>query len=106
MSVVTGPNTYRFMKLQHGLDEFQVISTLLRPPKETTSTDYSCHAWTRDMKLVVCTAAGDVMLVNRSGEFLMYLPESPEGKQIDSITIYSQGFILGGSFGYIWTFAV
>ena len=36
---------------------------------------------------------------------MMYVADSPEGRCIDSILVYSNGFILGGTYGMIWTFA-
>ena len=104
--VVTGTNTYQFLRLSTDLTSFEVHHTQLRPPREDISTDYTCHVWTKDsMQLVVCTANGDVMLVNHSGEFLLYLPQSPEGNQIDCIFASSHGFMIGGENGHIWTFA-
>ena len=67
------------------------------------------------MQLIVCTSNGDIMLVNHSGEFLQYLHfaqtleqeklNQSEGAYLNSIFAYSQGFVVGGENGHIWTFA-
>ena len=97
--VVTGTDMYKFMRTPD-LSSFDVHHTQLRPPREGISTDYTCHVWTKDtMQLVVCTAKGDIMLVNHSGEFQLFIPGAPEGVCIDTILAYSHGFIVGGEGG-------
>ena len=56
------------------------------------------------MQLVVTTASGDILICAMSGEFLIYVPDSPRGKRIDSIQPYSRGLILGGEEGRIWVY--
>ena len=56
------------------------------------------------MQLVISTARGDILVCGMSGEFQIYIPDSPRGKRIDSILPYSSGLIFGGANGKIWVY--
>lgn len=44
------------------------------------------------------------MVCAMTGEFLLYIPGSPQGSRIDCIVPYSRGFIATGEDGLIWPF--
>jgi hypothetical protein len=53
-----------------------------------------------DGRLIVCTDQGEIMLLETSGDYKMLLAESPgEGFFIETIIVYSKGFIIGGENG-------
>lgn len=55
-----------------------------------------------DGRLIVCTDQGEIMLLEGSGDYKMLLAESPgEGFFIETIIVYSKGFIIGGENGQI-----
>ena len=65
---------------------------------------------------------GDILVCAMSGEFLIYVPQSPRGQRIDCVIPYSRGLIFSGTdlpeegdgpdkkpeklpeVGYIWPF--
>jgi len=49
---------------------------------------------------------GDMLLLDFTGGFKCYLPESPRGYQIDSIFPFMRGVIVGGENGWTWTYEV
>jgi len=109
---VTGTDTFRYLSITPGDHKISMISSELgardgRDDHEV-STDYTCHVWTKDTnQLLVCTAAGDMLLCNHGGEFIRYIPDSGMNimrHRIDSITAYSRGVIAAGEHGLIWAF--
>jgi WD40 repeat protein len=55
-----------------------------------------------DGRLIICTDQGEIMLLEGSGDYKMLLAESPgEGFFIETIIVYSKGFIIGGENGQI-----
>lgn len=106
--VVTGNQTYRYMNVSTDLHSINLLQQELFATSDDgheVSKDYSCHIWTKDtMQLLVCTNEGDMLLLNHSGEFLKYIPESPYGCSIDSICAFSRGLIVAGEGGNFWAF--
>lgn len=69
------------------------------------STEYTCHCWAKDpVQLIVATANGDILVCAMTGEFMMYVPASPQGSRIDCVIPYSRGLIFSGEGGMIWPF--
>ena len=104
--VVTGSKTYKYMKLEDKFHSFRAMHTQLFPHgRDNISEEYTCHAWAKNtVQLVVGTDRGEILVCAMSGEFLIYVPDSPRGKRIDSIQPYSQGLVLGGEAGKIWVY--
>jgi hypothetical protein len=64
------------------------------------SQEYTCHAWI-DKRLIICTAVGDILIAEMSGDFKMVLASSP-GPQFSTIQIHQRlpdGFIVADSKG-------
>lgn len=95
--VVTGSQTYKYMKLEENFRSFRSMHTQLFPRgRDDVSSEYTCHAWAKDkVQLVITTAEGDILICAMSGEFLIYVPDSPRGVRIDCVLPYSGGLILG-----------
>ena len=104
--VVTGTGTYRYMKLEENFRSFREMHSQLLPQgREDVSTNYTAHCWAKDkVQLIVTTAAGDLLVCAMSGEFLIYVPGSPQGFRVDAVAPYSRGLILAGEQGFIWPF--
>ena len=100
--VVTGMDTYKYYRIEEG--EFQADHTQVnnKDADIEISTKYSCHSWMHDGRLIVCTEAGEIMLLETDGSYMSYIPESPceEDRntpfKIESITPFSRGFIVSG----------
>ena len=104
--VITGQNTYKYLKLEDNMRAFKETHSQLVPHgRDNISTDYTAHCWAKDLvQLIVATANGDILVCAMSGEFLIYIPGSPQGHRIDCLVPYSRGFIATGQDGYIWPF--
>ena len=89
--VVTGSQTYKYIKLEENFRSFRALHTQLFPHgRDDISQEYTCHAWAKNtVQLVVATIKGDILICAMSGEFLIYVPDSPRGSRIDSIQPYS-----------------
>ena len=106
--VVTGPETYLFLKLSEDFQSFEKFHTQLLPPDGELSTNYTCHTWTKEHtpRLVVATDEGDILLCNSTGEFFTRIESSPYKQMIDCVISYSHGLIFGGENGTIWPYEV
>jgi len=103
---VTGQNTYKFFKLEDNNRAFKETHSQLVPHgRENISTDYTAHCWAKDtVQLIVSTSEGDILVCAMTGEFLLYVPGSPQGARIDCLVPYSRGFIATGEDGFIWPY--
>jgi len=64
------------------------------------SSNYTCHGWLNDGKILVCTDQGEILYCESNGEYKMLLQCSPqEGFYIENIIITSKGFIICGDHG-------
>ena len=106
--VVTGQNTYKFMKMEENLRSFKELHSQLRPRgRQVVSQQYTAHCWAKDkIQLVIATATGDMIVCNMSGEFIIciQLNKPSYGMRIDALYPYSRGIIATGQDGYIWPF--
>ena len=76
--VVTGTDTYQYMKIEENFRAFDVKHQELTTGREDISTAYTCHTWAKDTtQLVVATAVGDILVCNMNGEFIIQVPDSP-----------------------------
>jgi len=41
------------------------------------SSNYTCHAWLNEGKIIVCTDQGEILLCESNGEYKMLLQGSP-----------------------------
>ncbi len=97
--VVSGDNTYKFFRVQENNSLKQTHGQIAKKEAHI-SNFYTCHAWMPDGRLIVCTDQGEIMLLESSGDYKMLLAESPgEGFFIETIIVYSKGFIIGGENG-------
>jgi len=94
------------MKFEENLRSFKETHSQLRSHgAKEISTEYTAHCWAKDtIQLVIATAHGDLLVCAMSGEFLIYVPASPQGMRIDCLYAYSRGIIATGENGYIWAF--
>ena len=94
--VVTGRNMYRFYRMQEN-HTLKVIHQTLAKKDPLTSSAYAGHSWLPDGRLLLATEAGDVLLIESSGDFKMALSCSPGHTfRVQGIMTYSKGFILSG----------
>lgn len=88
--VVTGEQTYRFMQVSSDLHTLEVLQDELAaeaPDGHEISKHYTVHTWTKDLqvRLMVCTIEGDILLANDKGEFIRYIEDSPYGTAIHTM---------------------
>ena len=80
----------------------KLVHQSINKKDQTTSTNYTCHAWLPDGRILVCNDFGDILLLESGGEYKYQLPEAPgSGFKIEKILIFSKGFIICGDFGQI-----
>jgi hypothetical protein len=119
--VVTGPNTYQYMKINMNFksleDEqektrqeyinYDGLEDELVPVNGNSgcSRNITCHVWSKDSdSLVCCTDLGDILVMDYLGKLKIICSESPRGYPIHSITCFDRGIIVGGADGFISTF--
>jgi len=72
---------------------------------EGLSSEFTCHCWSNDGRIIVCTSRGEIMLCESTGEFSAFIPSSPVDEcNIISICSYTRGFIVGGEDGRFFVF--
>ena len=99
--LVTGMNVYNYLKIQEGQQLKREKREMLKKDAQISS-NYTCHAWLPEGRIIVCTDQGELILLEQSGDFKMLLPESPlEGFYIECIITYPKGFFIGGDNGQI-----
>lgn len=70
--LVTGPNTYKFYKLQDQM-LLKLTPASMQKKEQHISSNYTCHCWLPDHKLLVGTDAGDVIVCETDGSFKLVL---------------------------------
>lgn len=83
------------MKLNSSMQLTFVHDRLIKKDTNLISTNYTCHGWI-DRKLFVCTAAGDILIAETTGDFKMILSSSP-GPTFNIVMIMARpqdGFIV------------
>jgi hypothetical protein len=102
--LVTGNSTYKFYKIAEN-NVLKPTHTSILKKESHISNNYTCHTWTPDGKLLVCTDQGDIMLLEMNGDYKMTIADSPgDGFYIECISTYSKGFIIAGDNGRIIIF--
>jgi hypothetical protein len=62
--------------------------------KSKTSEHFICHAWNKKNGLIyVCTDAGEMLVLENSGEFKAFIHECPKGRAIEAVIPFSKGVI-------------
>ena len=75
--IVTGFDTYKYMKLEENFKTFNVVHSELNAG-EGVSTEYTCHTQASDtVQFVIGTAQGEILVVSMRGEFILSVPECP-----------------------------
>ena len=99
--MVTGNNTYKFYRVTDN-NILKPTHTSILKKEGHISSNYTCHTWLPDGRLLVCTDQGEIMLLEANGDYKMLLSESPlENFYIECITTYSKGFVIAGDNGAI-----
>jgi hypothetical protein len=77
--VLSGPSIYKYYQVKE-LSEFVEQHHQLNNKDREVSTNYSCHQWMDQdgsLRLILCTAEGDIMALENSGDFQAYLTDCP-----------------------------
>lgn len=106
--IVTGGGLYKFFSFKTNDKKFvELHSQINNKSNPRISDKITCHTWSSDSRLIVCTAEGDVIICHESGEFKSVLPDSPnKGEKIHIVSVapWSRGLVLGGKHGEIVIF--
>jgi WD40 repeat protein len=93
------------------LKGFKLADGVLKPQNPTInkkeahlSSNYLCHAWLNDGKLVIGTDAGEVLLFDQNTEYKGYFSCGLDHWSALCILPYSNGFLVGGDEGRIVLF--
>lgn len=97
--VVTGKGVYRYYKI---IDNQTIKCTVSQLTKKDMgfSNLYTAHTWTDD-RLILYTDMGEILLVEKDGDFKMMLKESP-GEQFSiryAINSRPNGFVIANTTG-------
>eukprot|EP00357_Protocruzia_adherens_P031581 CAMPEP_0115039386 /NCGR_PEP_ID=MMETSP0216-20121206/43998_1 /TAXON_ID=223996 /ORGANISM="Protocruzia adherens, Strain Boccale" /LENGTH=1374 /DNA_ID=CAMNT_0002420017 /DNA_START=19 /DNA_END=4143 /DNA_ORIENTATION=- len=83
-----------FRQIENGM---KLLNNVMNKKDQNTSNNYTCHAFLSDGKIIVGTEAGELLLLDNSGEYKQCLSSSPfDGWGIECIVPWSKGFIVGG----------
>ena len=59
------------------------------------STNFTCHSWSQITGMIlICTDNGEMLLCANNGEYKSFILDAPEGKPINSVYSYSNGFVV------------
>jgi len=101
--VITGGGLYKYFRVKD--TEIEPDHTQLNNKDEGLSSEFTCHCWTNDGRIVACTSKGEIMLWESTGEFNSFIPSSPVDEcHIVSVCPYARGFIVGGKDGKFFVF--
>jgi WD40 repeat protein len=92
--VATGPGIFRFFKLQDNI--IKPNNTSIHKKESQMSSNYLCHAWLNDGKLVVGTDSGELLLLDEQCEYKSSISTGIEAWSAYCIIPYSKGFLVGG----------
>ena len=74
--LVTGNGVYKYYKLKdNGLKPEP--HTLNNKKESHISSNYTCHVWLTEGKILVCTDQGEIMLCESNGEYKILLQITP-----------------------------
>lgn len=73
--VVTGGGLYKYFRVND--TEIEPSHTQLNNKDDELSSEFTCHCWSNDGRIIVCTAKGEIMLCESTGEFNSFIPTSP-----------------------------
>ena len=98
--MVTGPqNTYVYLKQRKEendtifTQDHSQINSLEQGRK--ISTNFTCHSWSQITGMIlICTDNGEMLLCANNGEYKSFILDAPEGKPINSVYSYSNGFVV------------
>ena len=74
--IATGLNVYRFYRMQEN-HQMKVVHNGIQKKDLNVSSNYTCHTWLADGRIVMGTEMGELILMETSGEFKMVLQGSP-----------------------------
>ena len=102
--IVIGNGVYKYYKLKDNGIRPEHSGVL---KKEThISSNYTCHTWLPDGKIIICTDQGEMLYFESTGEYKMMLNWSPcDGFYIETIINYSNGIMIAGDSGQIMVFS-
>ena len=92
--IATGNNVFRWYKYQDSMLKSQNVN--LNKKETTLSTNFMCHAWLHDGKLVVGTENGEVLIFDQNCDYKGYLSVGVDRFSIECICAFSKGFLVGG----------
>ena len=92
--VATGPGMFRFYKLTDGQIKAQTSS--IHKKESQLSSNYLCHQWLNDGKLVIGTDSGELLLLDENCEYKSSISTGIEAWSALCIIPYSKGFLVGG----------
>lgn len=102
--LATGKHTFKYFRIQE-TNTMKVVHHSINKKDATQSTNYTCHAWMPDGRIIVCNDFGDIFILENGGEFKFMLQEAPgSGFKIEKILLFSKGLVICGEFGQIQVF--
>ena len=102
--VVTGKDIFKFFKIEEENRSLNAIHTQVNEVEEWVSTNYLCHAWTKEGYLLIGTDKGEILQLDQNGEYQGVLDSTHSSWPICSISVCSKGFIAGGAEGRLAVF--
>ena len=92
--VATGPGLFRFYKLVEG--QIKQQSTSIHKKESQMSSNYVCHQWLNDGKLIIGTDSGELLLLDEQCEYKSSISTGIEAWSAYCIVPFSKGFLVGG----------
>jgi WD40 repeat protein len=102
--VCTGNANIKCHKITEGQLKQQAFNGLAKKENHVSSTNYLCHSWLFDGKLVVGTDANDILVFDQNYELKVVLLTLVTDWASRVICPFAGGFLVGGDLGQILIF--
>lgn len=102
--VCTGNTVIKWYKMIEGQLKPQNFNGLSKKENHVTSTNYLCHSWLFDGKLVVGTDSSEVLIFDQNYELKGILQTHTEEWVSRVLCPFAGGFLVGGDNGHILVF--
>lgn len=69
--IVTGNGLYKYFHIKD--QDIEQKHSQMNNKDPDLSTSFTCHTWLTDGRLIVCTAEGEIMMLESSGEYKKFI---------------------------------
>ena len=97
--VATGEDVFRWYKVVD--EEFKALTTDIHNKDSEVSSNFLCHTWLKDGRLIVGNDKGQIIILDSNCEYLGFMKVELEDFQVTRLILSEAGFVAGGSDGRV-----